>query len=144
MTEEKQPPIALLIDPLTGSEHYISRYTTCIGRSPTSDLRLCDRSISRQHALLFCLNDEFYLEDLNSLNGTVLNGKPVDKRTRVQAGDEIRIGLTCLLFMLIPDRRSRSRLNDGSVITTPLEDPISGKLFDHSGNRDAIPHAVAK
>lgn len=142
MTDEKQPPIALLIDPLTGSEHYISRYTTCIGRSPTSDLRLCDRSVSRQHALLFCLNDEFYIEDLNSLNGTVLNGKPVDRRIRLRAGDEIRIGLTCLLFMLIPDRRSQIRLSD-AVITTPLEDPISGKCFDQSRRRDALPHAVA-
>ena len=145
MTEDKQLPIALLIDPLTGAEHYISRYTTCIGRSPTSDLRLPDRSISRQHALLFCLNDEFYIEDLNSLNGTILNGKPVNSRIRINAGDELRLGLSCLLFMLIPERRSKSRMADDAVQTVPLEDPLCGRRHQYfAGRRDVTPHAVSK
>lgn len=142
MNEEKQPPIALLIDPLTGQEHYISRYTTCIGRSPTSDLRLMDRSISRQHALLFCLNDEFYLEDLNSLNGTILNGQPLKVRTKIMPGDEIRLGLSCLLFMLIPDRRSHARLSDDAVQTTPLDDQLAGNRY--AARREAAPHVVIK
>lgn len=143
MNEERKLPVALLIDPLTGGEHYISRYTTCIGRSPSCDLPLPDRSISRQHALLFCFENEFYIEDLNSLNGTVLNGKAVKERTKLEAGDELRIGLSCLLFMLIPDRRAKSREPVDAVRTEQLEDPVSGRRFSESiGRRNSAPHVV--
>lgn len=98
---DSQKPIALLYDALHGNEHYISRYVTCIGRAPSADLPLNDHSISRAHAVLFCMNDTFLLEDLDSLNGTTLNGVPVRGRVKLKPGDEIRVGLTVLKFSLI-------------------------------------------
>lgn len=135
----------MLIDQLVGAEHPVTRYITSIGRSPGCDLRLDDRSISRQHAAIYMLRDEYYLEDFDSMNGTAVNGVTVKgTRVKINAGDEIRLGLTCLTFMLIPDRSaspgfsSRSVANadeDQQITTCDLGNPVFGTAFQQAANR---------
>ena len=72
-----------------------------IGRIPTTDITLLDEGISREHALI--LRDEatrsFTIEDLQSTNGTKVNGKRV--RSAVLAnGDAIEVGHTRFRFEL--------------------------------------------
>lgn len=126
--EKNSPPSALLIDPLVGRQHALTRDITSIGRSPSSDLRLDDRSISRQHAAIYNLHQDFYLEDFDSLNGTCLNGVPVKGRVPIRAGDEIRFGLTCMMFMLIPNRSgSKYAQDDDQASTLPPGNPVFQK-----------------
>ena len=62
------------------------------------------RTLSRQHAQLHSKNGELYLEDLNSLNGTFLNGELVkNKKVSVYAGDVIRFGTTITFRVSIDD-----------------------------------------
>lgn len=49
--------------------------------------------VSRQHALVDLTDDGVYITDLNSTNGTYLNGKKLTERTLVQPADEVRLGL---------------------------------------------------
>ena len=49
--------------------------------------------VSRQHALVDLTDDGVYITDLNSTNGTYLNGKKLTERTLVQPADEIRLGM---------------------------------------------------
>lgn len=123
---KKDPsPSALLIDRLVGNQHALTRDITSIGRSPSSDLRLDDRSISRQHAAIYYLHQTFYLEDLDSLNGTCLNGVPIKERVQIKAGDEIRFGLSSMLFMLIPNRSASACAdNDDPASTLPPGNPV--------------------
>jgi len=69
-----------------------------IGRSPHSDLFLDDVTVSRHHARV--LRDErgFSLEDLNSLNGTYVNRRRIE-RHRLSDGDELQIGKFKLAFL---------------------------------------------
>jgi pSer/pThr/pTyr-binding forkhead associated (FHA) protein len=88
-----------------GTEHPLARDETLIGRNPTTDITLLDEGISREHALI--LRDEstrsFTIEDLQSTNGTKVNGKRV--RSAVLAhGDSIEVGRTRFRFDL---RRSQ-------------------------------------
>lgn len=65
-----------------------------------ADCILPDNSVSRVHARITRENKEFYIEDLNSTNGTFKNGlrmQPYEKR-RLQPEDEIRLGKTVLIF----------------------------------------------
>jgi pSer/pThr/pTyr-binding forkhead associated (FHA) protein len=84
-----------------GSEHPLAKDETIIGRNPTTDITLLDEGISREHALI--LRDEatcsFTIEDLQSTNGTKVNGKRV--RSAVLAnGDAIEVGHTRFRFEL--------------------------------------------
>lgn len=73
-----------------------------IGRDPSNQIVLNDdRYTSRYHAWITYESDDFWLEDLGSTNGTLLNGDRVEKRERLHTGDKIRIGETDLSFKLL-------------------------------------------
>jgi pSer/pThr/pTyr-binding forkhead associated (FHA) protein len=69
-----------------------------IGRSPHSDLFLDDVTVSRHHARVLLDEGEFLVEDLNSLNGTYVNRRRIE-RHRLSDGDELQIGKFKLAFI---------------------------------------------
>jgi hypothetical protein len=69
-----------------------------IGRSPHSDLFLDDVTVSRHHARLIRDENGYLIEDLNSLNGTYVNRKRIE-RHRMSDGDELQIGKFKLAFL---------------------------------------------
>ncbi len=68
-----------------------------LGRSSES-LPLDDQAVSRRHAELTPDNGEWYLRDLESQNGTLVNGRPIQGRVRLRTGDTITVGQTTLAF----------------------------------------------
>ena len=73
---------------------------TLIGRNPTTDITLLDDGISREHAIILydADSDSYNLEDLQSTNGTLVNGKRVRSVT-LSNGDEVRVGRTLFQFL---------------------------------------------
>jgi pSer/pThr/pTyr-binding forkhead associated (FHA) protein len=106
MEDDAKHQYALLVDPQTGREFNLCRSANSIGRAISADIVLSDKSVSRQHAIIYCAKGKFYIEDLGSTNGTMLNKLPVEERQALNSGDEVRIGLTPLIFLLIPDRNN--------------------------------------
>src|SRR3954465_12024773 len=68
-----------------------------IGREEGNLLRLNDERVSRYHAKVQVDNEDVILTDLESTNGTRINGPPVQIR-RVRPGDRIGIGRSTLVF----------------------------------------------
>lgn len=68
-----------------------------LGRSSEA-LPLGDQAVSRRHAELTPDRGEWYLRDLDSQNGTLVNGKQIDGRIRLRTGDTITVGQTTLAF----------------------------------------------
>jgi len=68
-----------------------------IGRT-ADQVQLSDDSVSRRHAELRPHNDAWVLVDLNSSNGTFLNGQRVVAPIPVKHGDQIRVGSSLLVF----------------------------------------------
>ncbi|HEY9871456.1 MAG TPA: FHA domain-containing protein, partial [Candidatus Obscuribacterales bacterium] len=64
-----------------------------IGRSEESDLRIDDRAISRNHALIGRDQKGFYIVDLNSSNGTYIKRQGSNKFERIAANEQVRINL---------------------------------------------------
>lgn len=64
---------------------------TRIGRAPESEIRLESSSVSRHHAMILCNARHCIIEDLNSTNGVVINGRKVS-RHKMKDGDVIVIG----------------------------------------------------
>lgn len=75
----------------------IRRLPMTVGRCQSSDLRINDRWVSRQHCQLCQVGGTLTVRDLGSTHGTFVNGNQIAE-ARVQPGDEIRVGLSCLLM----------------------------------------------
>jgi len=72
--------------------------STQIGRSLENTVILPDSSVSTRHATLFYHNGCWWLNDLNSTNGTMLNGESIAARTHVHPRDVITFGKITLAF----------------------------------------------
>ena len=71
---------------------------TVLGRHPDCGIQLQSNMVSRRHASVRRDGNAFFIEDLGSGNGTVLNGKPVESATRLQHKDRIKLGPVLLRF----------------------------------------------
>jgi hypothetical protein len=75
-----------------------------IGRSPDADVRIEDRFASGIHARAYSRGPTYYVEDMNSTNGTFVNGEQLHGETALSDLDELRIGDTEFRFELdIPE-----------------------------------------
>jgi pSer/pThr/pTyr-binding forkhead associated (FHA) protein len=74
-----------------GLEVALDRERIVIGRGRKADLALAEATISRAHAAVGFDADGFFIEDLDSTNGTRVNGAPVDKQ-HLKNDDEIQMG----------------------------------------------------
>ena len=71
-----------------------------IGRHPDCEIQLDDASVSRYHAKITLDNGHFYVQDLNSRNGTTLNDDVIAKPTRIFDQARIKIGDSTLSFAM--------------------------------------------
>lgn len=69
-----------------------------LGRDPSATIRFEEESVSKQHARLTCDGDRFEIEDLESSNGTFLNGRRVRGKGEIKTGDLLRLGAVILKF----------------------------------------------
>ncbi len=73
------------------SEHAIGEKPMTLGRMSTCNVKLDSPMVSRQHARIYLLEEDVFIEDLNSNNGTMVNGKRVSK-AKIGPDDNIQIG----------------------------------------------------
>lgn len=69
-----------------------------IGRSPDADIRVEDRYASGIHCRVFSRGGDYWVEDMNSTNGTLLNSAELHGEAEISDGDLIRIGDTEFRF----------------------------------------------
>lgn len=72
-------------------EFVLDKEVMTIGRKEDNDIRIENLAVSGHHAKLLTIFEDSFLEDLNSTNGTFVNGKPIDKHP-LRNGDVITIG----------------------------------------------------
>jgi pSer/pThr/pTyr-binding forkhead associated (FHA) protein len=79
------------IDGVVIKEVQVTKDRTTLGRRPYNDIVIDNLAVSGEHAVLQMIGNEVHLEDLNSTNGTYVNGKAVKKQL-LQNSDTIEIG----------------------------------------------------
>ncbi|MDR7330634.1 FHA domain-containing protein FhaB/FipA [Corynebacterium guangdongense] len=95
LTREKPTRMTVVDGPLKGSYMDISSAEEIvIGRHQDCDFVLGDDYSSSRHARLFRRGSEWFVEDLESRNGTFLAGYRIDQPERVRAGVDVRMGRT--------------------------------------------------
>ena len=80
--------------------YVIDRLKHIIGRSIDSDFVINDTLVSKKHCEITFSEGKFYVEDLDSRNGTFVNGKRIKKKTALFYGDKLSIGDTILRLYL--------------------------------------------
>ncbi len=84
----------------------ISTGVTSIGRTEGNSVRLQhDRNVSRRHAEITLRNDEFWITDLGTRNGTTVNNAFVESEQKLVHGDVIRLGGTSTIEFSLPDQQ---------------------------------------
>ena len=92
----RAPILAVTAGPLTGTTIPLSQSPLVIGRSPDSALVLDDTYSSSRHARLFPSENQWWIEDLDSTNGTYVSGRRISTPTLLQPGTPIVIGKTTM------------------------------------------------
>jgi hypothetical protein len=87
--------------PNAGSHFRLDQPVTSAGRHPNSNIFLDDIAVSRRHAEFRLDGTEFRVVDMGSLNGTYVNGEPVNSAA-LTSGDEIAMGKFRLVFLSRP------------------------------------------
>ena len=90
--------LVLSIDGQELAEYNMSKERYTIGRLPDNDIRIDNPAVSGHHALIINILNDSFLEDLNSTNGTYVNGKIIKKHA-MQHGDVITVGHHSLRFI---------------------------------------------
>lgn len=99
--------VVLTID---GRKVEVTRSETLIGRTAECDIVLPDRSVSRTHAAIVITASGAVVRDLNSRNGTWVNGLRVGTDRRLRTGDRVRLGSVTLV---VSDIREGVERDDG-------------------------------
>lgn len=92
--------LACLVDLGKGKIHLLDGEEIVIGRSSECNIHVKnDTSISRRHASVCNVNGEYYVQDLGSRNGTILNSQKVGPmRVKLQPDDKLTVGKTVYCF----------------------------------------------
>lgn len=85
------PKMIVSIDGVVIKEVQLTKDRTTLGRRPYNDIVIDNLAVSGEHSVLQMMGNEVHLEDLNSTNGTYVNGKAV-KKQRLENNDTIEIG----------------------------------------------------
>jgi two-component system cell cycle response regulator len=124
---KKRPCVTVLTGAASGQMYKLPRGNTVLGRAPNAEVRLVDDGVSRHHARLRLETDQLWLEDLESRNGTFVNGLKIDQPTVLREGDKIQVGRTTVLRFAFHDTMDESF--HANLMSSALRDPLT-RLFN--------------
>ena len=92
------PRLVIKEGPGVGRDHMLGPVACTVGRDAGADFVLEDTSVFRKHFRVVLDGSAYFVEDLGSTNGTLVNGRKA-KRIRLSDGDLIHVGETRLTFV---------------------------------------------
>ena len=92
------PKMIVSIDGVVIKDVQLTKERTTLGRRPYNDIVIDNLAVSGEHAVLQMTGNQVQLEDLNSTNGTYVNGKAARKRL-LQNGDTVEVGKYKIMFV---------------------------------------------
>jgi pSer/pThr/pTyr-binding forkhead associated (FHA) protein len=91
--------LVVSLDGVVIKEVQITKDKTTLGRRPYNDIVIDNLAVSGEHAVLQMVGNDVFIEDLNSTNGTYINGKAIKKQLLVD-NDTVEIGKYKIKFLL--------------------------------------------
>jgi hypothetical protein len=112
------PKMIVSIDGVVIKEVQLTKDRTTLGRRPYNDIVIDNLAVSGEHAVMQMSGSEVFLEDLNSTNGTYVNGKAI-KKQQLQGGDTVEIGKYKIKFVHdgpVDQQEKTTVIHSGSVV----------------------------
>ncbi|MGB5986414.1 MAG: FHA domain-containing protein, partial [Desulfobacterales bacterium] len=78
--------------PVPGKTFLLEKEESMVGRDLANDITITDPEVSRRHARFLMRDDNVFIEDLGSTNGTFLNGERISSPQQLRKGDVITFG----------------------------------------------------
>lgn len=94
---------AKLIYPERKDTYQLVTRETSIGRNKNCDIVLDHPTASRLHAVVICAKDGWYVADVKSQAGVLVNGTKIDKKAAIKTGDRLTFGAVTLIFENLQD-----------------------------------------
>jgi pSer/pThr/pTyr-binding forkhead associated (FHA) protein len=110
--------LMLSLDGQILAEYNMNKERYTIGRLPDNDIRIDNPAVSGHHSLIINILNDSFLEDLNSTNGTYVNGKLIKKHA-MQHGDVITVGHHQLRFVDSQDSGAEQDEFEKTMVITP-------------------------
>jgi pSer/pThr/pTyr-binding forkhead associated (FHA) protein len=110
--------LMLSLDGQVLAEYNMNKERYTIGRLPDNDIRIDNPAVSGHHSLIINILNDSFLEDLNSTNGTYVNGKLIKKHA-MQHGDVITVGHHQLRFVDSQDGDTEQDEFEKTMVITP-------------------------
>jgi pSer/pThr/pTyr-binding forkhead associated (FHA) protein len=110
--------LMLSLDGQVLAEYNMNKERYTIGRLPDNDIRIDNPAVSGHHSLIINILNDSFLEDLNSTNGTYVNGKLIKKHA-MQHGDVITVGHHQLRFVDSQDGDAEQDEFEKTMVITP-------------------------
>ena len=127
------PKLIIKNGPVSGEEFEING-DIVVGRGTMTDIVIIDPTISRRHAMVALADDRYVVSDLQSGNGTRVNGMAIHEPTPLRDGDEVQFGNIRADFLWQDDKKSKE-LNETIVKIQEAED--KGKTKQQVERMDA-------
>ncbi|HEY2419552.1 MAG TPA: FHA domain-containing protein [Steroidobacteraceae bacterium] len=113
--------LILSLDSTVLAEYNMNKERYTIGRLPDNDIRIDNPAVSGHHSLIINILNDSFLEDLNSTNGTYVNGKLIKKHA-LQHGDVITAGHHQLRF--VEDDEAQQDEFEKTMVIQPSARPV--------------------
>src|ERR1700683_3308699 len=110
--------LVLSLESQVMAEYNMTKERYTIGRLPDNDVRIDNPAVSGHHSLIINILNDSFLEDLNSTNGTYVNGKLIKKHA-MQHGDVITVGHHQLRFVDSQDGEAEQDEFEKTMVITP-------------------------
>jgi len=106
-------------------EYELVQREVLVGRDQGCDIVIDDDSVSRQHARLVLENGSYVIEDLQSRNGTYVNGEKIDGKVPLSDADDVAIGITAFTFRAFQPGRDESDAGPSPSVVCSI-DAVAG------------------
>jgi len=110
--------LILSLDGQVMAEYNMNKERYTIGRLPDNDIRIDNPAVSGHHSLIINILNDSFLEDLNSTNGTYVNGKLIKKHA-LQHGDVVTVGHHQLRFAESQSNEAEPDEFEKTMVITP-------------------------
>jgi len=121
--------LVVSLDNVVIKEVTVQKDRTTLGRRPYNDIVIDNLAVSGEHAVMLAVGEDLFIEDLNSTNGTYINGKAIKKQLLAH-NDTIEIGKYRIKYLTddVPDYEKTMILRPGTFVPPLQAAPLAQTL----------------
>jgi FHA domain len=135
--------LVISMDGVVTKEVVLTKERTTIGRKPHNDIQVDNLAVSGEHAVIYTIRNDSFIEDLDSTNGTLVNGAPIKKHL-LKSNDVVELGKHKLKYVseaagiATQQDFEKTMVIRNPIVPKPANVDVSKAMTDTAVNRTQI------